>query len=133
MLSNLKSQISNPAPFISEVWRTAILAELKRYIVQTLAQPFDPNAALQAAAGAARHCSERACIFPALRGDYLCGYHRLMTAEPGCFESSQPISAVMDQAIYNLPEVEADENRGARRRERLRLAAERIAVAEADQ
>ena len=89
-----------------------------------------PHASLRAQARVLRpelflpRCCEKGCVFPAQRGGRgECAYHRRQSVEPGCFQSQQPSSALLDQARFGLPDSEPDDER---LRDRHRLAAERI-------
>jgi len=69
-------------------------------------------------------CCQKACVFPAqpgCRGE--CAYHRRQSLEPGCFQSLQPSSLLLEQVKFGLPDSEPDD---ARVRDRNRLAAERM-------
>jgi len=69
-------------------------------------------------------CCQKACVFPAHPGGHgECVYHRRQSLEPGCFQSLQPSSLLLDQAKFGLPESEPDDGRV---RDRHRLAAERM-------
>ena len=87
-------------------------------------------ASLHGPAGAARpdahlaRCCHKACVFPAqpgARGE--CVYHHRQYVEPGCFQSLQPSSLLLDQAKFGLPDTEPDDGRV---QDRNRLAAERV-------
>jgi len=69
-------------------------------------------------------CRHKACVFPAQLGAHgECAYHRRQSAEPGCFQSLQPSSLLLDQAKFGLPDTEPDDGRV---QDRNRLAAERV-------
>jgi len=69
-------------------------------------------------------CSHKACVFPAQPGAHgECAYHRRQAAEPGCFQSLQPSSLLLDQARFGLPDTEPEDGRV---QDRHRLASERV-------
>jgi len=93
-------------------------------------RPPDSCASLRAPAGSLRRhaysfrCRHKACVFPAQPGTHgECVYHHRQLVEPGCFQSLQPSSLLLDQAKFGLPDKEPDDGRV---QDRNRLAAERV-------
>ena len=92
--------------------------------------PPESCASLRGQAGTLRResyvarCRHKARVFPAQSGAHgECAYHRRQAAEPGCFQSVQPSSLLLDQAKFGLPDTEPEDGRV---QDRNRLAAERV-------
>ena len=60
-------------------------------------------------------CSERGCIYPA-GASGKCLHHERLLLEPTKHESRQPISAVLEQAHFGVPDAEGSDTRGRDRR-----------------